>query len=68
MYEAQKTFGKFFVTSGYSSVAFKLLKETFNQMAFLVLVFVKRNGDFAIATRFYASDSFLRGDLFSKRT
>ena len=62
MYESQKTFGELFVTSGNSSVAFKLLKETFNEMAFLVLVFVKRNGDSAIATRFYTSDSLLRGD------
>ena len=66
MYKGKKSYGKLFVTSGDSPVTFELLKETFHKMAFFVLLFVKWNSDFAIATRFYTSRCPKFIDLFSK--
>lgn len=66
MYKGKKALSELVVTSGYSPITFEFLKETFHKMAFLVLFFIKWNIDFAIATRFNASDCALRTYLFPK--
>ena len=66
MYKGKKSYGKLFITSGDSPITFELLKETFNQMSFLILVFVKWNSNFAITTWFNASCCPKVSDLFSK--
>ena len=66
MYKSKKYYGELVVTSGYSPITFEFLKETFHKMAFLVLLFIKWNINFAITPRFNASDCALGTYLFSK--
>ena len=66
MYKGKKSYGKLFITSGYSPITFEFLKETFNKVAFLVLLFVKCNSNFAITTWFNASCCPTVSNLFSK--
>ena len=66
MYKGEETFGKFVVASGDSAITLELLKKTFDKMSFLVLIFIKRNNDFAIAARFNANRSSLSEDLCSQ--
>ena len=66
MNKGKKTLGKFIVTSSNPAVTFEFLKETFNEMTFLVLLLVERNNDFAIAARLNTSGSSLSVNLFSE--
>ena len=54
MNKGKKPLGKFIVTSSNPAVTLELFEETFDEMTFLVLLFVKRNNNFAIATGFNA--------------
>ena len=49
MYKGKKSYGELVVTSGDSPITFEFLKETFDKMTFLVLLFIKWNINFAIA-------------------
>ncbi len=66
MYKGKKSYGELVVTSGDSPITFEFLKETFDKMTFLVLLFIKWNINFAIATRFNTSDCAFSTYLVSK--
>ena len=66
MYKSKKSHGELVVTSGDSLITFEFMKETFNKVPFFILFFVKWNIDFAITSRFNASDCALRTDLVSE--
>ena len=51
MNKGEKPLGKFVITSSDSAITFEFLKETFDKMAFLVLLFVKRNSDLTVERR-----------------
>ena len=66
MYKSKEPLGKFVVTSSDSAITFEFLKKTFDKMTFLVLLFVKRNKNSAIASGFNTSSRSLSEDLFSE--
>ena len=49
MNKSKKTFREFLIACRYSSISFQFLKETFNQVAFFILRFVKRQYHFYAA-------------------
>ncbi len=67
MNKGEEPLGKFFVMSGDSTITFEFLKETYDKMAFLVLLFVKGNCALSIAARLNASSRVLSDYLCSER-
>ena len=53
--KSEKALSEFVVTGSNPAITFEFLKETFNKMSLLILLFVKRNIIFTVATRFNAA-------------
>lgn len=66
MNKSKKASSEFVVTGSNSSITFEFLKETFNKMSLLILLFVKRNIILTVTPRFNASCVAFSTDLFSE--
>ena len=61
MNKGKKASSEFVVTGSNSSITFEFLKEKFNKMSLLILLFVKRN--IILTVGFYASGADFKSEI-----